>query len=283
MGEVPKKETVLVTKSKAGQGAALTQVTDAAEHVVITIPAGKGGILYAVSFSMTFVGTTILNAGGVATLRNSHAEWDPFYVPTGAWTVVTEGGDALPPFVFPCFKKLPGNSTVSINYIPFDNTISQYLEVTLHWIMTDADPEVETFVDVVHPLAADYVTTAGKREPIVTSWAHNANDRIPIPLGREGIAKAVILQSWNVATTIIRGGGLFEMFADNHDIGPCEVWTHMLSILDAGGEAYNPMIIPKHHEVKENSNYIGYFTPQDAQDQSCTFGLIWERPYRPKP
>lgn len=283
MGEVPQKETVLVTKSKAGHGAALTQVTDAAGHVVISIPAGKGGILYKVTFSMVFVGTTILNAGGVATLLNSHAEWSPFYVPTGCWTLVTEDGHAIKPFEFPCFKKLPGNSTVTINYIPFDNTISQYLEVTLHWIMTDADPEVETFVDVVHPLAADYITTIGKRERIRTSWAHNANDMIPIPLGREGTAKAVILQSWNVATTIVTGGGLFEMFCDAHDIGPCEVRTHMLSILDTGSEAYNPMIVPKHHEVKENSNYLGWFTPRAGQDQSCTFGLIWERPYKQKP
>ena len=283
MGEAPQRETVPVTKSLTGEGAALTQVTDAAGHVVIDIPAGKGGILTSVSFSMTFVGTTVLNAGGVATLTNTDADWYPFYVPTGAWTLVTEDGHALKPFNFPCFKKLPGKSQVVINYIPFDNTISQYLEVTLHWIVTDADPATETFVDVVHPLAADYVTTIGKRESITTSWGHNGNDRIPIPKGKEGIGKAIILQTWNVATTIVRGGGLFEMFADNHDIGPCEAYTTMLSLVDTGCEAYNPQIIPKHHEVKENSNYYGYFTPSAGQDQSVTFGLIWERPYRPKP
>ncbi len=282
MSEKPQIETVLVTHAKSGEGAALTQVTDAADHVVISIPAGRGGILYAVSFSMTFVGTTILNAGGVATLRNSHSDWAPFYVPTGAWTVVGEGGDALKPFVFNCFKKLPGGSTVSINYIPFDNTISQYLEITLHWILTEADPEVETFVDLVHPLAADYITTADKRERIRTSWAHNANDMIPIPHDKEGTLKGVILQTWNVLTTIVRGGGLVEVFCDAQDVSPMEYWTHQLSIITNGANAYNPMVVPENHEVKATSNYYAYYTPATGADQSATFGLVWERPYRRK-
>ena len=158
----PIKETVLVTKAGHGVGAALTQVTNAAGHVTISIPAGKGGILFAVSFSSVYTLETLVNSGGVATLRNSAADWDPFYVPTGTATAITAGGNALKPFVFECFKKLPGNSTVSIDYIPFNNQ-SQYLEVTLHWIMTDLDPEVETFVDLLHPLEADKAGTAGTR------------------------------------------------------------------------------------------------------------------------
>lgn len=282
MAEQPIRETVLVTKSKAGHGAALTQVTMASSHVVIDIPAGKGGILHAVSISMTFVGTTILNAGGAIRLTNTMADWDPFYLPTGVWTVIAPGGNALKPFTFNCFKKLPGKSQVHIDYIPYDDTISQYLEIILHWILTEADPVVETFVDILHPLEADTVTGAKVRGQITTSWAHNAGDVIPIPQNKGGTLKAIIIQPWVLLTTIIRGGGRFQLECDAHDITPNELYTTMLSCIDDGGNAYNPMVVPSHHEVKPTSNYIGYYTPSTGGEQSCTFGLVWERPYQPK-
>jgi len=282
MAEQPIKETVKVTKSKAGHGAALTQVAQAASHVVIDIPSGKGGILTAVSLSMTFIGTDVLNAGGAVKLMNTMADWDPFYLPTGVWFVDTEGGDALKPFTFNCWKKLPGNSQVHIDYIPYDNTISQYLEVILHWEMTEADPLMETFVDILHPLVADVVTTAKLRGQITTSWTHNGGDFIPIPQKKGGTLKAIILQPWAIVTTIIRGGGLFELICDAQDVTPNELYTTMLSIITTGANAYNPMVVPSNHEVKATSNYIGYYTPSTGADQTCTFGLVWERLYQPK-
>ena len=277
-----KQEVVTTTLSLTGVGAAaLTQVTEQLNHVTINIPSGKGGILFAVSISYETVLETVVNAGGAIRLKNSSADWDPFYLPTGVWTVVTAGGDALKPFVFEAWKKLPGNSTVTVDYIPYDNQ-SQALEITLHWILTDADPEVETFVDIVHPLKADAVTST-TRAQIVTSWAHNAADVIPIPGHKGGTLKALIVQPFGTLETVVVGGGLVEFFVDSHDITPAEVYTHMLSAVGAAGSnAYNPMVIPHHHEVKANSNYSAWLTPRDDQSQTCTFGIVWERPYGAK-
>lgn len=275
-------KVVQVTRSKVGHGAALTQVTEAVNHVVIAVPSGKGGILTHVSISLVYALTTVVNAGGVARLRNSSADWDPFYVPTMAATALTEGGDAIKPMVYECSKKLPGNSTVSVDYIPMDNN-SQYLEITLHWIMTETDPEMETFFDLVHPLKADDIK-ATDRTQVTTSWAHNAADVIPIPGHKGGTLKSVILQPWGVMTTVVLGGGLVEMFVDSHDIGPAEWYTTMLTTLGASGaNIYHPMVIPHHHEVKANSNYTFFATNRNALWQTVTCGICWERPYAPKP
>jgi hypothetical protein len=214
------QEVVTTSLSLAGEGAAVTQITNALDNVTIAIPSGKGGILWAVSISYTYILETTLNGGGCIRLKNSSADWDPFYLPTPVTTAVTEGGDALKPFVFYCSKKLPGNSTVTVDFIPYDNQ-SQVLEVILHWILTEEDPQVETFVDVIHPLLADAVS-ATTRAQVVTSWAHNAADAIPIPGHKGGTLKAVILQPWGTLETTVVGGGLVEFFVDSHDVTPME-------------------------------------------------------------
>lgn len=273
--------TASPTRSKTGHGAAITSVALNEAHVTIDIPSGKGGILYAVEIALTFIAASALNAGGAVRFRNSSADWDPFYIPTGVYTVVTEGGDALKPFVFHCWKKLPGNSTVTVDYIPNDN-LSQYLEITLHWYLTERDPEMETFVDIVHPLYADVIGST-TRTQVVTSWAHNAADVIPIPGHKGGTLKAVILQVFPTSETIVLGGGLIEYFVDSHDITPMEFYTTMMTVVGASGaNCVNPQVIPHSHEVKANSNYSAWVTNRDNQNQTTTFGVIWERPYDTK-
>jgi len=281
MAAVEKQIIALPTRSKTGHGDAITQITEAVSHVTIDIPSGKGGILYAVEIALTFVAATVLNVGGAVRFRNSSADWDPFYLPTGVYTVVTEGGDALKPFKFDCWKKLPGNSTVYVDYIPNDN-LSQYLEITLHWYMTERDPDLETFVDIVHPLKADDIS-ATTRTQVTTTWAHNAADVIPIPGHKGGTLKAVILQVFGTLTTVVLGGGLIEYFVDSHDITPMEFYTTMLTAVGASGaNCINPQVIPHSHEVKANSNYSAWVTNRNALAQTTTFGIVWERPYATK-
>lgn len=281
MSEQPVVEQVLVTKSLTGHGAAITQTTTASEHVSIHIPAGKGGILYAVSLSMTFVPTDGVHAGGAVSFACSNADWDPFYLTTGMWVPLTEGGDPLKPFVFECFKKMPGNATVTVDYTPY-NALSQYLEVTLHWIMTEADPVVETFVDIVHPLYADKVSSTAPAQ-VVTSWAHNAGDFIHVPQGKEGTLKAFFLQLWPYPTTVVVGGGICQLFCDAYDTDPVITYNTMATVVGASGcLAENPMVVPVHQEVKHTTNWTANYTPRNAMPQSLTWGIVWERPYRPK-
>ena len=168
-----------------------------------------------------------------------------------------------------------------VDFIPYEN-LSQYLEVTLHWILTERDPEVETFVDIVHPLKADDISST-TRTQVTTSWAHNAADVIPIPGHKGGTLKAAILQVWGTLTTVVLGGGLIEYFVDSHDITPMEFYTPMLTAVGASGaNCVNPMIIPHSHEVKANSNYSAWVTNRNALAQGTTFGIVWERPYASK-
>ena len=167
-----------------------------------------------------------------------------------------------------------------MDYIPYDNQ-SQTLEITLHWIMTEADPEYESFSDVVHPLEADSISSV-TRSQIVTSWAHNAADAIPIPGHKGGTLQAAILQIWPVIETVVVSGHEVEFFCDAHDITPMEFYTHMVTLVTAGAAAWNPMVIPHSHEVKANSNYTAWQTARDNQEQTVTFGIVWQRPYGTK-
>ena len=287
-GERPVKEEVQVTHSMSGQGEALTQVTTATDHVTIDIPPGKGGILYAVSVSMVCTPTTSTCSGGAVEIRNSAADWDPFFATTGVFVVATEGAGVLKPFVIPCFKKLPGNSQIRVNYTPY-NAQSQYLEVTAHWIKTEADPAVETFMDIVHPLYADRAATTNRID-VVTSWVHNAADFIHIPQGKEGTLKAVFAQLWPCPdTSDVTYGGRFWLTNDAHDVDPVEFYSHMYlqTTTDTSGSglgmgAYNPMLVNMNHEVKHTSNYRADYQARAANNQTLTYGVMWERPYRKK-
>lgn len=273
-----KTETVQTMLSLTGRGSAeLSAITWIDPHVTIAIPSGKGGILTAVELS--FIGTmeTVVNNGGVVRLRNTSADWDPFWITTGTITSVTEGGAQLKPFVFQCRKFLPGNSTVYVSYAPY-NDGAQRLEVTLHWILTEEYPEYETFVDLVHPLYADEVH-ATTRAAVVTSFFHNAADVIPIPGHKGGTLQSWYLMPWGTLETVVVTGGMVEAFCDAHDIEPMEAYTTMSTCVTGGGAAYNPMIIPHNHEVKANSNYRFMYTPRDDQLQTVTCGLVWTRPF----
>jgi hypothetical protein len=269
------------THSLHGGSAALTQITTAAGVIAIDIPAGRGGILTSVSLSVRGTIESAVCSGGLVELDNTESDWYPFFVPTGFSTALTQDGDALKPMVYDCFKKLPGNSQVIVNYTPMDDQ-DQILEVTLNWILTDADPVTETFYDVIHPLLADTKATVG-RVGIHTSWYHNADDKIPIPQGKDGYMKYVILQSWPVLETILVSGGRVEMFNDAYDVSPSEWYNTASTVVDAGGAAQNPMKIPHHVECKADSNFNFYQTMRDDQGQVTTAGICWETAYKGKP
>ena len=278
----PVQTQVQHTHSLTGEGDAIAQITDASGHVSIHIPAGRGGILTSIDLAMEFIGEDVVNSGGIVQLRNSDSDWYPFYVPTGCWTVDTEGGSSLAPMSYPCFKKLPGNSTVTVNYMPLDDQ-SQYLQVTLHWILTNADPATETFYDVIHPLLGDAHSKVARHQ-VDTSWEHNgATDMIPIPKGKEGYTKYVIFQPWGTTETILVGGGEIEMENDAYDITPSEFYTTMISEVTASGAGYNPMLIKHHVECKADSNFRFFSTFRDNQAQVTTCGICWETAYKAKP
>lgn len=283
MAEQPRVEQITVTKSLTGISAVLQQIVTRAGAVSIYIPAGKGGILHAVSISENFVAEDRFHTGGALRLECSEADWDPFYFVTGNWFVATEGGEAMKPFVFPCFKKMPGKSTVTIDFCPYDNQ-DQYLEVTLHWIMTEADPDVETFSDIVHPLYADKVSSTN-RAKVLTSWNHNTDDRIHIPQKKGGTLVAIMSQVFAYSTTTVVGGGRLEVFCDNEDGAPQPMDEYISMIThvgDHGMMALQPKMTPHYNEVKATSNWEAFYTPRNALPQSCTWGLVWERPYQPK-
>jgi len=277
----PVVETVRHTHSLSGASAALTQITTAAGAIDISIPAGRGGILTSVSIIVSGTLESAVCTGGLVEFDNTESDWYPFFVPTGCSTADTEGGDALKPMVYDCFKKLPGNSHVIVNYTPIDDQ-SQILQVTLNWILTDADPATETYYDVIHPLLADSKSTAG-RVGVHTSWYHNADDKIPIPQGKDGYMKYVILQSWPTLETILIGGGMIEMFNDAYGVDPSEWYTTASTFVDAGGAAMNPLKIPHHVECKADSNFEFYQTMRDDQAQVTTCGICWETAYKGKP
>ncbi len=122
------------TYMKAGIGSAITQVTIAADHVSIAIPAEKGGTLLAVMAQVWGTLETVVNAGGLVALKNESAKvgWEPSQFYTIGETCVTCGGVETEPQLIPKDLDLPGNSTVKADYTPQDNQ-SQKLSLTLIW------------------------------------------------------------------------------------------------------------------------------------------------------
>ena len=253
--------------SKVGLGsAALTQVTEAKEHVSITIPAGKGGVLKAVCVLAAGTLETVVNGGGKVVLHNSSANWEPFEFTTGYQTTVTEGGDYMEPFRFACEKELPGNTTVTVDYTPYDNQ-SQRLQVTLIW-EKGAVLGQETFAKLLYPLKAAAVTSTSRASP----------GTIAIPGGRGGELYAVCGLCWPTVETVVNSGGKVEIECDAYDVTPMEFYTPLDTTVGASGGSYGkPWVIPYTHEVLANSNYTVYYTPNDDQSQTLSVWLAWRR------
>ena len=253
---------------KSGKGSALTQITEAADHVSISIPAGKGGALKAIALQVNSTQETVVDSGGLVTVRNSSADWTPLELFTPSGTVVTAGGGSFKPTVYAVDKLLPGNSTVYFNFTPYDNQ-SQYLEATLFWEQ-GANPAKETFSKAVYPLKAAAVTSTARASP----------GTIVIPGAKGGMAKALAAMTWPTAETVVLSGGLVEFELDAFDITPCNFYTTAVGVVGAsGGGCIQPDIIPYVAPVPENSTYTVYFTPRDDQSQTLSAAVIWERPY----
>lgn len=127
------------TFAKTGKGTAITQVTKAADHVSITIPEFKGGMLKEVlamgqKIVVVVVGTDPNFAGGTVFLKNQSAilNWEPLEFSTGAPSGLVAGAFMNELERVPQDVDIPGNSTVLADYKPA-NDASQYLLLTIVW------------------------------------------------------------------------------------------------------------------------------------------------------
>jgi len=257
---------------KAGAGTAITQVTEAADHVTITIPAGKGGALKAIGLQVLPVLETVVDSGGLVTVRNSSADWTPLELLTATGSVVTESGNSVfAPMVYEINKLLPGNSSVYFNYTPYDNQ-SQCLKAFLIWEQ-GVTPAKETFVKTKFVKKADAVSATARASPGI----------IVIPGAKGGQAKALAALPFGTLETVVSSGGLVEFELDAFDITPCQFYsTEAQAVGASGGGTTYPQIIPYIAPVPENSTYTVYYTPFDDQSQTLATSVIWERPYGTK-
>ena len=256
--------------SKSAEGAALTQVTEAAQHVTIAIPAGKGGTLKAVAFQVNPTLDTVVDSGGLVRLYNTSADWDPFYFLTANHSVVTEGGEGCAqPVMYAVEKELPGNSTVYANFTPYDNQ-SQYLEVTLIWEL-GKKPGKETFSGYIHPLKAAAVSATARASP----------GNYAVPGGKGGRIYCLYHLNWPTIETVVDSGGLVELENNAYDMTPCHWYTGYGSTVGAsGGGVMYPDKIPWDGPCPQNSTFYSYFTPDDDQSQTLSTLILWERPIR---
>jgi len=120
------------TFAMTGIGDAITQVTVAAKHVTIAIPAEKGGTLRAIQVQVWGTLETVVNSGGLVAITNDSADMTPFEFYTQSQTCVTCGAVELEPATIPCTKPCPSRSNMYADYTPQDNQ-SQKLSMTLIW------------------------------------------------------------------------------------------------------------------------------------------------------
>lgn len=122
------------TKIMSGIGTALTQITNAASNLTITIPANKGGKLLGFLAQAYGVIETIVVTGGLVVVRNKSC--DPTIDPCefalgGVSSIGTGGAESLltrKQFIGDC----PGNSAFLFDYQPTDNQ-SQQLAAMVVW------------------------------------------------------------------------------------------------------------------------------------------------------
>lgn len=120
------------TYAKSGIGSAITQVTIAAAHTTIEIPAEKGGAVKA--FQVMVWGTleTVVNSGGLVAIDNNTDSYKPFEFYTNGITVVDAGGANIAPYMMPANLPAKARSIISVDYTPQDNQ-SQKISVVAIW------------------------------------------------------------------------------------------------------------------------------------------------------
>lgn len=255
--------------SKSGAGTALTQVTEAAQHVTIAIPAGKGGVLRAVALQTKSTDETVVDSGGLVRLYNTSADWDPFYFLTPKSGVVTAGGNPKNPVMYDVEKELPGNSTVYANFTPYDNQ-SQFLEVTLIWEL-GAKLREETFSGYIHPLKASAVTATARASP----------GNYAVPGGKGGRIYKIYHMPFGTLETVVQDGGLVEIENNAYDMTPCHWYTQACQAVGAAGSIANgPDKIPWDGDCPQNSTFYSYYTPSDDQSQTLSTLIFWKRAVR---
>jgi hypothetical protein len=257
--------------SKTGiDGAAIQSIVWNNAVITIAIPAGKGGTLRAVEFVVESIRETVVTAGGIVRLQNSSADWVPFYFITAGETAVTLGGDfQVAPASYKVEKELPGNSDVTVDFRPWDNT-DQTLCVTLIWEL-GAVPSQETFSNGIFPLFAAAVSAVARASP----------GNFAIPGGKGGRIFEICDHPVGTLETVVAGGGMRELECDAYDMVPCEKFTSLLSTVGAGGGGANlPDVTPWDAECPANSTFTSWYTPVDDQAQILSTLIRWKRPIR---
>ena len=118
----------------SGIGSALTQVTIASDHVSIAIPQEKGGVIAAIGAIALGTLETIVNSGGLVTVKNKTEDPSPSSWYVGGATCVASGGVNVPIEFMQYDGKIraPDNSTFTFDYTPQDNQ-SQMLAAFIIW------------------------------------------------------------------------------------------------------------------------------------------------------
>ena len=254
-----------------GVGAAITAVTVTANHVAISIPAGKGGTLVEVQVIIKSALTTVVNSGGWINLHNSSTDWIPFEAFLPAQTMLTSGAVEMKPYRIACSKYLPGNSTVYVDYTAYDDQ-NQYLEVILKYIL-GPKPVEETFSKTT-PLdnwkKASAVSTVAR-----TNWGV-----VAIPGAKGGTMTSLGAMYWpTLENAISRGGALVDWTVDSHDLLPMYMHTQVSATATSGAILVEPDLYPCRDVVIANSNYTIYGTSNDDQSHSIGGMVCWKRPY----
>lgn len=122
------------TLIKSSIGAAITQITNAAGHCTITVPANKGGKL--IGFYAQVYGTieTVVVGGGMVIVRNASCKpsLEPCEFTTGGLSTIGTGGGELLLTRHKHVGDAPANTTFTADYQPTDNQ-SQQLALMAVW------------------------------------------------------------------------------------------------------------------------------------------------------
>lgn len=212
---------------------------------------------------------TTVNAGGLVNMKNSSADWSPFYLLSPQSGVVTLGGNPKEPMRYDVEKELPGNSTVTVDYFPYDNQ-SQFLYVTLGWELGVKLKE-ESFHGYIHPLKAAAVTATARASP----------GNYAIPGGKGGRIYKLYDMAWGTLEAVVQSGGLRELENNAYDMTPCHNYPTACQAVGAGGSnMHNPWVTPWDGPCPQNSTFTTYYSPTDDQSQTLSTIIAWKRPAR---
>lgn len=267
------KYTGPVNRRKVGTGTAITQTTQAAAHVTIAIPAGKGGTLVEVAVTIKSDLETVVSSGGHVNIRNDSTDWVPFESFLPFEQILTDGAVAGKPFRVPCSKYLPGNSNVYVDFWPMDDQ-SQWLEVEVKWLL-GVDPKSETFSKCTPN--ANWKKASGITSVARTNWGNMA-----IPGQKGGQVYMLMAQYWPTMTDVLIGcGGLVEWENDAFGADPTQFHTTVVQV-DTGGGVYVPPDCVDHLDIcPANSTWTCYGTSDDAtNDHTIGCCIFWQREYK---